>query len=53
MKWFVDIIVEEHNWPAQRPDVKPIKHSWDELERQLRARSNHPTSVPDLTNARG
>ena len=50
-KWFVEISVEELNWPAQSPDLKPIEHLWDELERQLRARPNHPTSVHDLTNA--
>jgi hypothetical protein len=50
-KWFVKIGVEELDWPAQSPDLKPIDHLWDELERRLRARSNHPTSVPDLTNA--
>ena len=42
-KWFVEI--------AQSHDLNPIEHLWDELERQLRARPNHLTSVPDLTNA--
>jgi hypothetical protein len=50
-KWFVEIGVEELDWPAQSPDLNPIKHLWDELERRLQARPNHPTSVPDLTNA--
>ena len=50
-KWFVENGVEELDWPAQSPDLKPIEHLWDELERRLRARSNHPTSVPDLTYA--
>ena len=49
-KWFVEIGVEELDWPAQSPD-NPSKHLWDELERPLRARPYHPTSVPDLTNA--
>jgi hypothetical protein len=48
-KWFVEIGVLELHWPAQSPDLN--KHLWDELERQLRARSNRPTSVADLTNA--
>ena len=50
-KWFVKISVEELDWPAQRPDLNPIEQLWDELERQLRARPDRPTSVPDLTNA--
>ena len=47
-KWFIEIGVEELDWPAKSPD--PIKHLWDELERRLRARPNPPTSLPDLTN---
>ena len=47
--WFVEIGVEELDWPAQSPDLN--EHLWDELERLLQARPNHPTSVPDFTNA--
>ena len=50
-KWFVEIGVEELDWPAQSPDPNPIKHLWDELERRLQARLNRPSSVSDLTNA--
>jgi hypothetical protein len=50
-KWCVKIIVEELDWPEQSSDLNPIKHLWDELERQLQARPNRPTSVPDFTNA--
>ena len=41
--------MEGLDWPAQSPDL--IKHLWDELERRLRARHNHPTPVPNITNA--
>jgi hypothetical protein len=34
-KLFVEICVEELDWPAQGPDLNPIEYLWDELERQL------------------
>jgi hypothetical protein len=34
-KWFVEICVEELDWFAQSPDLNPIDHLWDELERLL------------------
>jgi hypothetical protein len=50
-KWFVEISVEELDWPAQSTDLNPIEHLWDELEHRLRARPNYITPVPSLTNA--
>jgi hypothetical protein len=50
-KLFVKIGVEELDWHAQSPDLNPVEHLWDELERRLQARPNPPTSVPSLTNA--
>ena len=51
IKCFFEIGVEELDWPAQSPDLNPIKLFWDESERQLRARPNRLKSVPDLINA--
>jgi hypothetical protein len=50
-KWFVEMGLEELDWPAQSPDLNPVEYLGDELERRLRARPNCPTSLPDLTNA--
>ena len=49
--WFVEICVEELDWPAKNFALNPIERLWDELEHRLRARPNQPTSVPGLTNA--
>ncbi|KAI4898858.1 hypothetical protein NFI96_004520 [Prochilodus magdalenae] len=49
--WMSESGVEELDWPAQSPALHPIEHLWDELERRLRARPSHPTSVSDLTSA--
>jgi hypothetical protein len=49
-KWFIKISWEELDWPEQIPNLNPIEHLWDELERRLRARPNRPTSVANFTN---
>jgi hypothetical protein len=44
-EWFVDNKVQEMDCPTQSPDLNPTEHLWDELERQLRYRSQCPTSL--------
>jgi transposase len=38
-------------WPAQSPDLNPIEHLWDELERRVRKHSSKWTNIQDMKNS--
>ena len=43
--------IHRMNWPARSPDINPIEHVWDILQRRISARLVQPQTREDLTRA--
>ena len=37
-------------WPARSPDLSPIEHMWDEMDRRLRRQPRVPQTLQELRN---
>ncbi|KAH0818460.1 hypothetical protein GEV33_004331 [Tenebrio molitor] len=43
--------IQVMEWPALSPDLNPMEHVWDQLDRGVRKRRNPPLTIQELTQA--
>lgn len=50
-EYLQDVGIHKMEWPARSPDLNPIEHAWDELDRRVRNRVPPPITLRDLKYA--
>ena len=51
IQYIEDATIVRMDWPARSPDLNPIEHAWDMLQKVFSARPVWPTTVPQLRTA--
>jgi Transposase and inactivated derivatives len=46
-----DLNIQEMEWPGESPDLNPIEHVWDRLNRSVLGRPFPPQTLQDLEQA--
>ena len=50
-QYLEDATIVRMDWLARSPDMNPIEHAWDMLQKAISARPVQPTTVPQLRTA--